>query len=297
MKNLNSLVLLPTDDGSYTFFSKEYNEAFHSNSGAKQEAEKKFIQSCRIFSKAQEQSSLKLLDICYGLGYNSAAALDTIWAINPNCYIELIALEIDEQVPQNAIAQGLLNNWAFPIPEILTKLAQDKQIETSNLQAKLWINDARQSITQLCEEHFLADAIFLDPFSPTKCPQLWTVEFISFVSKCLKSTGYLATYSCAASIRTALQIAGLSIGATESVGRRSPGTIASWSQEHLSPLSEQEKEHLQTRAAIPYRDPSLKDSSVNIQNRRAIEQKASNLESTSQWKKRWENFRKKTELL
>lgn len=296
MTNSDFLVPYPTDDGSYTFFSKEYEETFHSNSGAKEEAEKKFIQSCRIIQKAQEQSSLKLLDICYGLGYNSAAALAAIWAINPKCRIELIALEIDEKVPQNALKYGLLDHWLFDIPEILTRLAKDKQVETPNLQARLIIGDARQTIQKVYGDHFLADAIFLDPFSPTKCPQLWTVEFLSLVSGCLKSTGYLATYSCAASVRTALQMAQLVIGATESVGRRSPGTIASWSLEHLPPLSQQEKEHLQTLAAIPYRDPSLSDSATVIRQRRQTEQKASDLEATSHWKKRWEKIRKKTDL-
>lgn len=297
MKNSEILVPYPTGDGSYTFFSKEYGETFHSHSGAKEEAEKKFIQSCRIPQKAQEQSSLKLLDICYGLGYNSAAALAAIWAINPNCHIELIALEIDEKVPQNALAQGLLDDWLFDIPEILTILAKNRQIKTYNLQAKLLIGDARQTIQEVHRDHFLADAIFLDPFSPTKCPQLWTIEFLSLVSKCLKSTGYLTTYSCAASVRTALQMAGLMIGATESVGRRSPGTIASWAPDYLPLLSQQEKEHLQTKAAIPYRDPSLTDSAVIIRQRREIEQKASDLEATSHWKKRWEKLRKKTDLL
>lgn len=297
MKNNDILVPYSTGDGSYTFFSKEYGETFHSNSGAKEEAERKFIQSCRIPQKAQEQSSLKLLDICYGLGYNSAAALAAIWAINPNCHIELIALEIDEKVPQNALAQGLLDDWLFSIPEILTILAKDRQIKTLNLQARLIIGDARQTLQKIHGDHFLADAIFLDPFSPTKCPQLWTVEFLSLVSRCLNSTGYLATYSCAASVRIALQMAELMIGATESVGRRSPGTIASWSPDHLPPLSQQEKEHLQTKAAIPYRDPSLADCATVIRQRRDIEQKASNLEVTSHWKKRWEKLRKKTDLL
>lgn len=220
-----------------------------------------------------------------------------IWAINPNCHIELIALEIDEEVPQNALAQGLLDNWLFSIPEILTILAKDRKIKNHNLQARLIIGDARQTLQEVYGDHFLADAIFLDPFSPTKCPQLWTVEFLSLVSKCLKSTGYLATYSCAASVRTALQMAQLMIGATESVGRRSPGTIASWSADHLPLISQQEKEHLLTLAAIPYRDPSLTDCAIVIRQRREIEQKASDLEVTSHWKKRWEKLSKKTDLL
>jgi tRNA U34 5-methylaminomethyl-2-thiouridine-forming methyltransferase MnmC len=296
MQNSNPLVPYLTGDGSYTFFSEEYGETFHSHSGAKEEAEKKFIHSCRIGQKAQEQSGLRILDICYGLGYNSAAALATIWQIAPNCHIELIALEQDERVIRSAIANGLLDHYPSSIPEILARFAREKSIQTPNLQAQLLLGDARQTLQAVRQRQFQADAIFLDPFSPTKCPQLWTVEFLNLAAQCLNPRGYLATYSCAASVRTALRIAGLHVGATASVGRRSPGTIASWDRADLPPLSQPEIEHLRTRAAIPYRDPQLTDTSALICRRREAEQKASDLEVTSHWKKRWKNYRKKTDL-
>jgi hypothetical protein len=43
---------------------------------------------------------------------------------------------------------------------------------------------------------------------------------------CLHVDGLLATYSCAAAVRTALLAADLQIGSTPPVGRRSPGTVA-----------------------------------------------------------------------
>ena len=103
----------------------------------------------------------------------------------------------------------------------------------------------------------------------------------------------MATYSCAAAVRTALLSAGLVIGSTAPVGRRTPGTIAAHqsikSQEITAnyPLSPAEIEHLQTRAAVPYRDPQLRDDAATITQRRQQEQQVSNLESTSQWRKRW----------
>lgn len=277
----------PTADGSYTFFSQEFDEAFHSSSGAKQESEKKFIEPCQIAQRARENHDLKLLDICYGLGYNSAAALTTIWTINPNCRVELIALELDVNVPEKAIAYQLLNEWKSPIPQLLTLFAQTYQITTPQLQAQLLIGDARVTIQQVYQNGFQADAIFLDPFSPTKCPQLWTVEFLAIVAKCLNPQGRLATYSCAAAVRTALRGRGLNIGSTDAVGRRAPGTLASFAPLEEYPLSLKEQEHLQTRSAIPYRDPQLFDAADTICSRRQREQQSSSLETTSQWKKRW----------
>ncbi len=277
-----------TADGSFTFFSDEFGETFHSCQGAKQEAELKFIEPTQIKQKAH-QPSIKLLDICYGLGYNSASALANIWVINPHCQVELIGLELDVKIPQTAIAHQLLDQWSEPIPMMLAKLAKVGELQTKQLTAKLLIGDARVTIQQVCNMGFKADAIFLDPFSGPKCPQLWTVEFLGKVADCLTPTGHLATYSCAASVRTALLKTGLKISSTTPVGRRSPGTLASFICQDEHQLSLQEQEHLVTRAAIPYRDPNLSDPPAIILNRRTKEQQICDLEHTSHWKKRWLN--------
>ncbi|MGK7886507.1 MAG: tRNA (5-methylaminomethyl-2-thiouridine)(34)-methyltransferase MnmD [Crocosphaera sp.] len=278
-----------TDDGSYTFFSEQFEELFHSHSGAKQEAQYKFIEPCKIKEKVTIKNKIKILDICYGLGYNAAVALENIWSINPKIKVELFALENDISVPLQTIKSNLLDNFSNGVIESLKSLANYQKIKNNRLNAQLLLGDARQTIKTIINQKFLADAIFLDPFSPPKCPQLWTVEFIELVSQCLEKDGHLATYSCAASVRTALQLTGLKIGATRSVGRRSPGTIANWNGKNLPPLSQQEKEHLQTRAAIPYRDPNLIDIAEKIKTRREKEQSKSDLEPSSHWKKRWSN--------
>ena len=275
-----------TADGSFTFFSPEFGEAFHSHYGARMEAELKFVEPTQLKQKAQQARSLRLLDICYGLGYNTAAALAAIWSANPNCEVEVVGLELNPNVAPRAIAHQLIDGWTQPIPEILCQLASTYEVKIDRLQAKLLIGDARVTIQSLQESGFQADAIFLDPFSPPTCPQLWTVEFIERVARCLALDGIIATYSCAAAVRKALKTAGLKIGSTPPVGRRSPGTVASWDALELPPLSQQEQEHLLTRAAIPYRDPQLSDAADSIRQRRIDEQSVSCLESTSHWRKR-----------
>jgi tRNA U34 5-methylaminomethyl-2-thiouridine-forming methyltransferase MnmC len=277
-----------TDDGSYTFFSEQFGQTFHSKFGAKEESIFKYAIPTLLTEKAS-RGHLRILDICYGLGYNSAAALETIWRSNLNCTVEIIALELDRSVPISAIKHHLLNDWEEPIPQLLNRLVSTESIETERLKAQLIFGDARQTIDRVLDRKFQADAIFLDPFSPTACPQLWTIEFIDRLAQCCAADGIIATYSCAAAVRTALVAAGLCVGDTSPVGRKSPGTIASFISSQLTPLSPQELEHLQTRAAIPYRDPSWSDSMAKIIIRRELEQDECGLETTSQWKKRWRN--------
>jgi tRNA U34 5-methylaminomethyl-2-thiouridine-forming methyltransferase MnmC len=276
-----------TADGSYTFFSEEFQETFHSSFGAKQEAEVRYIQPCQLQELATRQATIRILDVCYGLGYNSAAALEAIWSVNPQCRVELIALEISADVPCQAIQHHLLAQWQPPIPNMLTELSNKSKVSDDLLAASLILGDARQTIKSLVEQNWQADAIFLDPFSPPKCPQLWTTDFINLLSKCLAPQGRLATYSASAAVRTALLQAGLNIGSITGAGRKSPGTIAAFEYKKLPGLSPMEQEHLQTRAAIPYRDRTLQESSAEIISQRQQEQQKSDRESTSQWRKRW----------
>jgi tRNA U34 5-methylaminomethyl-2-thiouridine-forming methyltransferase MnmC len=289
----------PTEDGSYTFFSEEFGEAFHSRQGAKAEAFQKFAEATQLYQKAQ-QPTMKLLDICYGLGYNTAAALEVIWNVNPACHVGIYGLELDATVPIGAVIPELIKSWSTTVQETLIALAHQHICQRSNLEARLLIGDARQTIQHLMHQGFQADAIFFDPFSPRRCPQLWTVEFFQCVAACLAPTGLLSTYSRSASVRAALLQAGLQIGTIPLGEVHLPhewaqGTIAVRSSEDitaengltLQPLSQMEQEHLQTRAAIPYRDPSLSAAAEDILQRHEQEQRSSTVESTSSWRRRW----------
>lgn len=275
-----------TADGSFTFFSEEFSESFHSIHGAKTESLCKFVEPCQLAQLAQKPI-LRLLDVCYGLGYNTAAALQVIWTNNPNCRVELVALELEQVVPRGAIEHNLLNNYQQPIPQLLALLATNFQVETTQFNAKLYLGDARTTIQKLPQLNLHFDAIFLDPFSPPHCPQLWTIEFLQQLAICCAVEGRIATYSCAASVRSGLIAAGFKIGRSKQGGGRLPGTVGSFNEADLISLSKRSQEHLQTRAAVPYRDPSLNDSKDQILQRRQLEQHTSSLEPSSRWHKRW----------
>jgi tRNA U34 5-methylaminomethyl-2-thiouridine-forming methyltransferase MnmC len=282
-----------TQDGSYTFFSEVFGETFHSVQGAKAEAFQKFVAATGLADKAR-LSSLRLLDVCYGLGYNTAAALETILSINSDCQVELYGLEQDPTVPLGALVPELLVHWSPQVQVILSQLAQAHTCQQKGLTAQLWMGDARQRIQQLGQIGFQADAIFFDPFSPQRCPQLWTVEFVQATAQCLAPSGKLATYSRSAAVRTALSAAGLCVGTLRPPAEPLPlphqwaqGTVAAWQPDGLMPLSSMEQEHLHTRAAVPFRDPTLNDEAAVILARQRREQEQCGLESTSAWRRRW----------
>ncbi len=283
-----------TGDGSFTFFSETFGEAFHSDKGAKSEAFEKFAQVTDLVALAH-QGTVRILDVCYGLGYNSAAALETIWQVNPDCHIELYALELDPTVPIAATSPNLLESWTPDVREVLIALAQDLQCDLRGLNATLLIGDARKTISSVIASGFQADAIFFDPFSPRKCPQLWTVEFFQLVKTCLASSGKLATYSRSAAVRSALIEVGLVIGsipleANPLSKQWSMGTVAAFEsglRSTLPELSPMEWDHLMTKAGIPYRDSSLLGTQAEILAQHEIEQNESQRRSTSSWRRQW----------
>ncbi|MEM9091158.1 MAG: MnmC family methyltransferase [Cyanobacteria bacterium P01_F01_bin.53] len=308
-----------TKDGSSTFYSPAFGEWYHNREGAYNEARETYAETAQLARRAQGHThpkTLNILDICYGLGYNTAAALETILAIKHHAPVELKALEIDIEVSRRAIAQGLTQQYPPAVQSILQAIATHQSAEHDRVSAQLLIGDARQQIQYLLDQGWQADVIFLDPFSPPNCPQLWTVEFLQKVAQCLNAErGVLITYSCAAAVRTALTLTGLEIGAIRTGGRRWPGTIARYPQirhpqihhpqtadattqdatihpEALPPLSQQEIEHLQTRAAVPYRDPTLRATAVDIRTRRSAEQANSTLLPTQPWRRRWQARKK-----
>jgi tRNA U34 5-methylaminomethyl-2-thiouridine-forming methyltransferase MnmC len=282
---MDKLTLFPTEDGSVTFWSETFQETFHSAHGAKLEAEAKFVIPAKIAEKARNQTQLNILDVCYGLGYNSAAAIAAVSEIQ-DCpaHLHIIALENNLEVPQKAIASGLVNIWQPAIAQILTTAAATQIVETENLTLQLLVGDARQTINQVPTKW--ADAIFLDPFSPPHCPQLWTIEFIQLLANCLKPDGYLVTYSSSAAVRAAMISAGLEIGAISPIGRKSPSTIAAFGPTPLPPISETEAAFLKTRGAIPYRDRTLSGPAAEIIANRQAEQNHSQLPPSSSLRKK-----------
>lgn len=285
---MDVLSLFPTEDGSVTFWSETFQETFHSSHGAKHEAEAKFVSPAKIAEKARTQTQLNILDVCYGLGYNTAAAIACLLAISESsgdrtANLAIIALENNLEVPQKAIAAGLVDIWQPAIAKILQTAAETQIVKSETLSLQLLIGDARQTINQVSKKW--ADAIFLDPFSPPHCPQLWTVEFIQLLADCLKPDGCLVTYSSSAAVRTAMLMAGLQIGAIAPIGRKSPSTIAAFAPIALPPISETEAAFLKTRAAIPYRDRTLQGTASEIIQLRKVEQSNSELASSSSLRK------------
>jgi len=214
--NLEKII---TRDKSVTFHNKQFNESYHCLAGAASEARIKFVEPCRIKELARS-GSLVILDICFGLGYNSAAAIDTALEANPNCKINIIGLENDEKLFE--IIKML--KTPFKSYKLIQKIDKfNLLVIKNNIKIKILLGDARAAIKKIKDSF---DAVFLDPFSPKKCPELWTLDFLGDIRAVMNPNSILATYSCAAHVRKKLKQLGFQVEDGPVFGRKSAATIA-----------------------------------------------------------------------
>ena len=147
-----------------------------------------------------------------------------------------------------------------------------------------YINDARKSIKSINGSY---DCIFLDAFTYTKAPQLWSVEFIHELSEHLSEGGVILTYSNSAQIRNTFLENNLYVGKIyNKKEKKFVGTIASKDKSKIIyPLNNYELGLCNTKAGITYHDPNLAFSNKEILELREYEFKHSNLISSSKYMK------------
>ncbi|MEK6901585.1 MAG: MnmC family methyltransferase, partial [Nanoarchaeota archaeon] len=203
-----------TADNSETFLNVQLGESYHSQTGAVEEALKKYALPCKIAELAKT-GKMRILDVCFGMGYNSAMAISVALEENPECDIEVVGLEYDPMI----ISKIQEVNPAIPFFSYYKQLTpMNLQFTQGKVSVRVLLGDAREKCKELPENYF--DAIFFDPFSPKTSPEMWQVPFFQEMWRVIKSTGILATYSCARMARDNISAAGFLYNDGPLVGRR-----------------------------------------------------------------------------
>lgn len=156
-----------------------------------------------------------------------------------------------------------------------------KAIE-SLITLNFWINDARKTILELNDQY---DYIFLDAFTYTKAPQLWSMEFVAELYNKLAPDGVLMTYSNSVQVRNTLLENNFYVGKIyNEKSKKFIGTIASKNKNKIKyPLNNYELGLCLTKAGIPYHDPNLSFDSKDILELREYEYRHSTLMSSSKY--------------
>ena len=358
-----------TNDGSVGLYSPKDDDIYHSTYGALSEAYEKFILPANFDKYFKTNSDIKILDICFGIGYNSKSFLnyffenfqkklsdinttiDAIYTDNKFCKIYIKAVDSDKNLIylspfirtdkkfifknrigfENEKISRLLNvkikskykyNRFLNIvllkkiikscPEIFeddefNKILRDKKYRRfldqkicriyefykiqgckntllrrlsaflHNIYYRYLSKSYKKALKYLKINDFIFDVniddarrallydkniynyIFLDAFTPAKCPCLWTVDFFKLLRKHLDDNGMILTYSNSAAVRNAFIQAGFWVGKIyNKESDKFMGTVAAKKLELIkNGLSEYDLGLIKTKAGIVYRDENL----------------------------------------
>lgn len=198
-------MLVKTNDNSNTLYSSKYKQHFHDiKTGAIKESLIKHIIPSFNFHK--EKKELKILDICFGLGYNTFATINYILENNLDKKVEIFSPELDAKLIES------LKEFEFPkefkkISYIIKQLLETKKYEDENFKIELFLGDAREYIKTLKD----LDIVYQDAFSSEVNKELWTVEYFQELYKATNETAIVTTYSIASNVRLSLYNAGFEI--------------------------------------------------------------------------------------
>lgn len=210
----HSLVL--TEDGSYTLFSENFQEACHSTSGAKAETCLHYIEGCQVLQQLERSETISILEVGFGLG---VGFLTTLEMIPPDKKFTFISMELD----RNLLEWFVEGHPEFPF-EWQDNLLKAKM---NNFELIIIQGDARIEFPIFLKNHPLRfNAIYQDAFSPKRNPILWTKEWFELLKSCSEPDAILSTYSASTSIRKSLHEAGWGVQKGEKFGPKRTSTRA-----------------------------------------------------------------------
>lgn len=196
---------ITTDDGSKTLYSKKYQQHFHDvKTGAIVESLTKHVIPALEYQK--DKKILRILDICFGIGYNTFSTIYYLHKNSLNIKLEIFSPELDFELIKS------LDSFDFPkefdeIKHIIKAISQKQKYQDEKIKIEVFIGDAREYIKSL--ENI--DVVYQDAFSSEVNTELWSVEYFKDIYKACNDDAILTTYSVATSIRLSMYEAGFEI--------------------------------------------------------------------------------------
>lgn len=216
-----------------TPYSPAYDEVYHTRSGGLGQAQHVFLGGNGLPARWQGRERFVIVETGFGLGLNFLATW-AAWKNDPLRCARLHFISVEKHPFTATDLATLYASWAVPHPcapltpfaaqllaqwPTLTPGFQRLHFGREHVTLTLIFGDATTELAQLAA---LADAFYLDGFSPAKNPDLWTPELCALLSRRAAPGATLATWSVAGALRDSLAACGWSLNkAPGYAGKRS----------------------------------------------------------------------------
>ncbi len=215
--------LVQTDDGSFTLFSENFQEACHSTSGAKSETLLHYVKGCRVPERLSPHSTFTILEVGFGLGLGFMTTLEILADLQGKWHF--LSLELDRDL----VEWFKEENKDHPLLSGLTWIKDSiLELRAPNFILTILVGNARETLPLYAQDSKIKwNAIYQDAFSPKKNPILWTKEWFELLKLHSATDVLLSTYSASSSIRKSLFESGWIIHKGEKFGPKRSSTRAS----------------------------------------------------------------------
>ena len=155
------------------------------------------------------------------LGFGTGLNMLTVWSeweragrMDALRFTSFEAFPMDPDDMRRALAAFPdLSHWAARFLETW----HGESCDLGTLQLRVIKGDARQTLPEWDQ---MADAWFLDGFSPAKNPELWGSDLMAHVANHTRQGGTAATYTAAGFVRRGLEAAGFAVERSPGFGRK-----------------------------------------------------------------------------
>lgn len=203
-----------TIDNSNTLFSEKYNQYFHDlKTGAINESLQKHVIPAINYHK--NKKTLKILDICFGLGYNTLSTINYIIENSLDINLKIYSPELDLDLIKSLEKFNYPNKF-IDIIHIIKNLSKEFKYKDEKIEIELFIGDAREYIKKLDS----IDIVYQDAFSSEVNRELWSVEYFKDIYKITSKDSIITTYSISTPVRLSLFEAGFKIYEINPTGNR-----------------------------------------------------------------------------
>jgi tRNA U34 5-methylaminomethyl-2-thiouridine-forming methyltransferase MnmC len=191
-----------------------FDDPYFSLSGGLAETRHVFLQGNGL--PARFRDGFRIAELGFGTGLNLLA---TVLANPGPGHLTFTSFEaFPMAAPDIARALAAFPELAPIAPEFLAQWASGATtLHFPNLSAHIILGDARQTLPAW---DGLADAWFLDGFSPAKNPELWSPDLMQEIARHTRPGGTFATYTAAGHVRRALADAGFTVTRHPGFGRK-----------------------------------------------------------------------------
>lgn len=201
-----------TKDGSHTIYNQQFDETYHSENGALQEANHVYINSGFRFLNLE---NITIFELGFGTGLN--AFLTLLEAEKQQIKVKYISVE---KYPLSSTEIEKLNYCDFFSEENKKKFDKIHELEWGRevvLNEWFTIQKEKKDFLEFIFDEKI-DLVYFDAFSYNSQPELWSEQIFSKIFQAMKPNSVLVTYSAKGVVKQNLRAAGFEIQRLKGAG-------------------------------------------------------------------------------